>query len=59
MIVCAVLLHIGIGIGMGLVSFSMIMLTAVLSFIPAATICEAFGRLGRGPAGIRLAQLEG
>jgi hypothetical protein len=48
MIVCAVLLHLGIAICMGLVAFSMIMLTAVLSFVPGQTVRQLLWQLGRG-----------
>lgn len=38
MVSCSVLLHAGIGVIMGLVTFSMMMMIMVLSFIPATTI---------------------
>jgi hypothetical protein len=37
MILCSVALHVGIGLIMGLATFSLLMLTMVLSFIPGAT----------------------
>jgi hypothetical protein len=59
MIISAVFLHLGIALFMGLVSFSIMMLVAVLAFIPAPTIRQLFGRLQRSQvAGLRLAQLE-
>jgi hypothetical protein len=59
MIVAAVLLHMGIAVFMGLVTFSMMMMVLVLSLVPGQTIRELFWRLGRGPDGLRFAQLEG
>ncbi len=58
MICCAVMLHLGIAVFMGLVTFSMMMLVAVLAFVPAATVREFLWRLGRGPEGWRLARPE-
>lgn len=59
MIVCAVLLHLGIALCMGLVTFSLMMLIGVLSFVPAEAIRELLARLGRGPTGVRLALAQG
>jgi hypothetical protein len=53
MVIAAVLLHIGIALCMGLVTFSLMMLTAVLVFIPAAAVRNLFSRLGRELAGVR------
>jgi hypothetical protein len=47
MVVAAVLLHLGIALFMGLVTFSMIMLTAVLAFVPAETVHQLFSQLVR------------
>ncbi len=58
MIACAVALHLGIAICMGLVTFSIMMLILVSSFVPARTIREFVWRLGRGAEGVRLLQLE-
>jgi hypothetical protein len=51
MVIAAVLLHIGIALCMGLVTFSLMMLTAVLVFIPAAAVRNLFSRLSRELAG--------
>ena len=40
-------------------TFSMMMLTMVLAFVPPAAIKQMFWRVGRGPAGLRLASTEG
>jgi hypothetical protein len=48
MVVSAVLLHTGIALFMGLVTFSLMMLVAVLAFVPAAAVRERMGRLSRG-----------
>jgi hypothetical protein len=48
MILGAVLLHLGIALFMGLVSFSMMMLTLVLAFVPPETVHQLLWRLGRG-----------
>ena len=46
MVLCAVLLHTGIALCMGLVTFSLMMLVAVLSFIPGSLVRDYIGRLG-------------
>ena len=46
MVLCAVLLHTGIALCMGLVTFSLMMLVAVLSFIPGSLVRDYLGRLG-------------
>lgn len=53
MVCCSILLHTGIGLSMGLVSFSLMMMVMVLSFVPGELIagwCDgvvgAVGRLG-------------
>jgi hypothetical protein len=48
----AVLMHLGIAICMGLVTFSMMMLILVLSFVPAEHVKGVLGRIGRGVQGI-------
>jgi hypothetical protein len=58
-IIAAVLLHVGIALCMGLVTFSMMMLILVSSFIPAKAVRELFWQIGRGSTGLRLAELEG
>jgi len=50
MVLSAVLLHTGIALFMGLVTFSLMMLIAVLAFVPVAAVRELLGRLGRGSA---------
>jgi hypothetical protein len=47
MLVAAVMLHLGIALLMGLVTFSMMMLTMVLAFIPAEAIHQLFRQLSR------------
>jgi hypothetical protein len=59
MVLAAVLLHTGIALCMGLVTFSLMMLVAVSVFLPAAAVREFLWRLGRGPAGARLALATG
>jgi hypothetical protein len=59
MVLFAVLLHIGIALFMGLVSFSMMMLTLVLSFVPAETIRQFLWRLGRGSTEVPFVPVEG
>lgn len=59
MLIASVVLHVGIALCMGLVTFSLMMMVLVSSFIPARAIRELFWQLGRGAAGLRLAQLEG
>ncbi|HLJ97451.1 MAG TPA: hypothetical protein VKU02_30105 [Gemmataceae bacterium] len=54
MLVAAVLLHTGIAIFMGLVTFSLMMLTLVLAFVPSATVRDVFGRLRGRMAGPQL-----
>jgi Vitamin K-dependent gamma-carboxylase len=55
MVLAAVALHTGIAFFMGLVTFSLMMLTLVLAFVPAAAMYKALWWLGRGRAGLRLA----
>lgn len=55
MIVSAVLLHTGIALFMGLVAFSLMMLVAVLVFVPPEAVRELLGRVGRGFSGRPLA----
>jgi hypothetical protein len=50
----AVTLHGGIGLFMGLKTFSMMMLTMVLSFVPPEVLHRWLRALGRGPTGLRL-----
>jgi hypothetical protein len=50
----AVTLHGGIGLFMGLKTFSMMMLTLVLSFVAPATIHRLLGALARAPGGMKL-----
>lgn len=45
MICCSVLLHTGIGLCMGLVSFSLMMMVMVLSFVPPETVRAILGWL--------------
>ncbi|MFO0842909.1 MAG: hypothetical protein U0797_11015 [Gemmataceae bacterium] len=45
MICCSVLLHTGIGLCMGLVSFSLMMMVMVLSFVPPETVRSILGWL--------------
>jgi hypothetical protein len=52
MVFAAVLLHVGIALFMGLVTFSLMMLVAVLSFIPAAAVRERLSSLSRVMVGI-------
>jgi hypothetical protein len=47
MVVSAVLLHTGIALFMGLVTFSMMMLVAVLAFVPAAAVRERVSKFSR------------
>jgi hypothetical protein len=47
MIVSSVFMHMGIAVCMGLVTFSMMMLIGVLSFVPAETVRRLVWRLGR------------
>jgi hypothetical protein len=54
MILGAVLLHTGIAIFMGLTTFSLMMLSAVASFVPAASIYRLLDNMGRGPGTLRL-----
>jgi hypothetical protein len=53
-IAMAVALHGGIGLFMGLKTFSLMMLTLVMSFVPPHIIQRLLRRLGRGPSGLRL-----
>ena len=55
MVVSALFLHIGIAFFMSLHLFSLIMICAVLSFVPAESIHRFFDWLGRGRSGFRLA----
>jgi hypothetical protein len=58
LIIGAVLLHLGIAFFMGLVAFSIMMLVALLAFVPAPTIQRLFAWRRRGELpGLRLAQL--
>jgi hypothetical protein len=50
----AVTLHGGIGLFMGLKTFSMMMLTLCLAFVPPEAIRRLLRNLGRGPTGMRL-----
>ena len=59
MIIAAVVMHLGIAVCMGLVTFSMMMLVLVLSYVPAQTVREFLGWLGRGSSGLHLARLDG
>jgi hypothetical protein len=59
MVLSAVLLHMGIAIFMGLVTFSLMMLTLVLAFVPSSAVLEFLCRWGRRPVGPRLALVEG
>jgi Vitamin K-dependent gamma-carboxylase len=58
MLTCVVLMHVGIAFCMGLTTFSMIMMTVALAFVPADTIRQLLSQFGRRSAGPRLAQLE-
>jgi len=58
MIVCAVLLHLGIAICMGLVTFSVMMLILVSSFLPAEVIHQFVTQLGRLPLRLPGLQLQ-
>src|SRR5260370_41273569 len=58
MLLAAVQLHVGIALFMGLVTFSLMMLTLVLAFVPASAVREFLGRWSRGAAGPRLAPAE-
>jgi hypothetical protein len=53
MVIAAVLLHIGIALCMGLVTFSLMMLTGVLVFIPAPAVRHLFSRFGHELTGLR------
>src|SRR6516225_3537092 len=55
MLAMAVVLHGGIGLFMGLKTFSMMMLTLVLSFVAPATIHRLLAALARAPGGLKLA----
>ncbi len=59
MVIGAVLLHTGIALFMGLVTFSLIMLTAVLAFVPAELVRELVWKLAPGLTGRRHAPGEG
>jgi hypothetical protein len=54
MIVAAVFLHTGIAVFMGLTTFSLMMVSVVCSFIPAAALHRFLESVGRGPGGLRL-----
>jgi hypothetical protein len=47
----AVLLHTGIGMAMGLITFSLLMILLVSSFIPPEAVKEALGRIGQALRG--------
>jgi hypothetical protein len=49
-VIGAIMLHSGIAITMGLTAFSFLMMTIVMSFIPAATVNALLARLFRGRA---------
>jgi hypothetical protein len=51
----AVLLHTGIALIMGLVAFSLMMMTLVVAFVPAAAVYKALWWLGRGRGGVEFA----
>jgi hypothetical protein len=53
-IAMAVTLHGGIGLFMGLKTFSLMMLTLVMSFVPPEAIRRLLRVLSRGPSGMRL-----
>jgi hypothetical protein len=53
-IAMAVTLHGGIGLFMGLKTFSFMMLTLVMSFVPPEIIHRFLGALARGPSGLKL-----
>jgi hypothetical protein len=55
MVLAAVLMHMGIALCMGLVTFSLMMLTLVLAFVPSSAVRELLWRLGGKTAGPRLA----
>jgi len=55
----AVLLHLGIAIFMGLVTFSLMMLVAVSSFVPPETWHRLLDYFQRGGTHVRLAYVEG
>jgi hypothetical protein len=55
MIVMAVILHLNIAIFMGLVTFSMMMLVLVLSFVPPEAVHRMIGRLWQPQPDLRLA----
>ncbi len=54
MVVGAIMLHTGIAFTMGLNTFGIIMITMVISFVPADTIRRMFGLLGRHSPKLRL-----
>jgi hypothetical protein len=58
-IIAAVLLHMGIALFMGLVTFSLIMLTAVLAFVPAEMVQQLVWKLERGITHFRRGQEAG
>jgi hypothetical protein len=59
MVLSAVLMHVGIALCMGLVTFSLMMLTLVLAFVPSSAVREFLWRLGGKTAEPRLALAEG
>jgi hypothetical protein len=58
-IAMAVTLHGGIGLFMGLKTFSLMMLTLVLSFVPPEVLRRWLDAVARGPSGFRLAFAAG
>jgi hypothetical protein len=54
MIISAVLLHTGIAVFMGLNTFSLAMITLVISFVPAEAVHRFLEMLSRGPGGFQL-----
>jgi hypothetical protein len=59
LLISAVLLHTGIAVFMGLVTFSLMMMTALLSFVPAEAVHRLLARLAHGTSGPQLTPLPG
>ena len=58
MVLSAVVMHMGIALCMGLVTFSLMMLTLVLAFVPSSAVREFLWRLGGKTARPRLVLAE-
>src|SRR5205814_9016912 len=60
MLIAGVFLHLGIAMGMGLVTFSLVMLTMLLSFVPPEAVHRWLERVGEAfPGGTRRPEQTG